>query len=69
VLRLGQAKGDARLEAACRRALESGDPSYKTVKGVLVAGTEGEATSPPLPGMLPPAWLHGPGAFGTLEQK
>jgi Integrase core domain len=69
VLRLGQAKGDTRLEAACRRALESGDPSYKTVKGVLVAGTEGEASAPVLPGAPAPAWLHGPGAFSTLEQK
>jgi Integrase core domain len=69
VLRLGQSKGDARLEAACRRALEAGDPSYQTVKGILAAGTEAEAQAPPLPGALPPAWLHGPEAFSTLEQR
>ena len=43
VLRLGQRYGDDRLEAACRRAIEAGDPSYKTVKGILAAGTEGAA--------------------------
>jgi len=69
VLRLGQSKGDARLEAACRRALEAGDPSYKTVKGILAAGTEDETEAPPLPGVAAPAWLHGPGAFSTLEHR
>jgi len=69
VLRLGQAKGDARLEAACRRALEAGDPSYKTVKGVLAAGTEDEVEAPALPGAPPPAWLHGPEAFSAEEQR
>lgn len=32
--------GDDRLEAACRRALRFGDPSYKTVKGILQQGLE-----------------------------
>ena len=69
VLRLGQAKGDARLEAACRRALGAGDPSYKTVKGILAAGTEHEAEAQPLPGTLAPAWLHGLQAFSAEEQR
>ena len=64
VLRLGQRHGDARLEAACRRALQAGDPSYRTVKGILAAGTEREGFQPPLPGIDVPAWLRGPGAFG-----
>jgi transposase len=64
VLRLGQRHGDARLEAACRRALQAGDPSYKTVKGILAAGTEHEGFQLPLPGVDVPAWLRGPGAFG-----
>ncbi len=64
VLRLGQKHGDARLEAACRRALQAGDPSYKTVKGILAAGTEFEGYQLPLPGVDVPAWLRGPGAFG-----
>ena len=68
VLRLGQKHGDARLEAACRRALTAGDPSYKTVKGILAAGTEFEGFQLPLPGVDVPAWLRGPDAFGG-EQR
>lgn len=64
VVRLGERFGDERLEAACRRALEAGDPSYKTVKGVLEAGTEHEGTQLVLPGIDVPAWLRGPSAFG-----
>jgi len=64
VLRLGLKHGDARLEAACRRALQAGDPSYKTVKGILAAGTEHDGFQLPLPGIDVPAWLRGPDAFG-----
>jgi len=64
VLRLGQRHGDARLEAACARALEAGDPSYRTVKGILAAGTEHDGVQLPLPGTGVPAWLRGPDAFG-----
>jgi transposase len=69
VLRLGQRLGDARLEAACGRALEVGDPSYKTVKGILAAGTECSPLQPPLPGVDAPAWLRGPAAFGGEDQR
>ena len=68
VLRLGQRHGDARLEAACARAIAAGDPSYRTVKGILAAGTEREGFQPPLPGIDVPAWLRGPTAFGG-EQR
>lgn len=69
VLRLGQRHGDVRLEAACQRAIEAGDPSYKTVKGILAAGTETAPTQPPLPGVEAPAWLRGPAAFGGEDQR
>jgi transposase len=69
VLRLGQRHDDTRLEAACQRALEAGDPSYKTVKGILAAGTETAALQQPLPGVDAPAWLRGPAAFGEEEQR
>jgi len=68
VLRLGQRHGDARLEAACARAIAAGDPSYRTVKGILAAGTEREGFQPPLPGIDVPAWLRGPAEFGG-EQR
>ena len=58
----------ARLDAACKKALLAGDPSYKTVKGILVAGVEldeeDEAQVPP----VAPAHLHGPeGLFDIGE--
>lgn len=66
IIRLRDRYGDARLDAACARALQVGDPGYRTVKGILAAGTEhGDqpATgSAPLP---PPAMLRGPAAFDT----
>jgi transposase len=63
ILRLGTRWGDDRLEAACQRALAAGDPSYKTVKGILAAGTENEAIQPGLPGIAVAAWLRGPHSF------
>ncbi len=69
LLRLRDRSGDARLEAACRRALEAGDPSYRTVKGILSVGAENDATQQVLPGVEAPAWLRGPEAFGTGEPR
>jgi hypothetical protein len=68
VLRLGQRYGDDRLEAACRRAIDAGDPSYKTVKGVLAAGTERAPVQTRL-AVDVPAWLRGPAAFGDGEGR
>lgn len=48
-----------RLNAACRRAIEVGDPTYRTVKGILAAGTETDTTIEPEPPVAP-AHLHGP---------
>jgi hypothetical protein len=36
-----------------------GDPGYRTVKGILVAGTEQDGHQP-APASLAPAHLHGP---------
>jgi hypothetical protein len=66
VLRMGQKYGDDRLEAACQRAIDAGDPSYRTVKGILAAGTERLPVQTRLP-VDAPAWLRGPAAFGTEE--
>ena len=40
VLGLADKHGPARLEAACGKALLVGDPTYRTIKGILAAGTE-----------------------------
>lgn len=67
VLRLADRYGDQRLEAACQRAIQAGDPSYKTVKGILAAGTENAPVQQRLAGIDTPAWLRGPDAFDTGE--
>ncbi len=66
VIRLAERYTSERLEAACARALAVGDPSYRTVKGILAAGTEGEgAPEPRAPSA--PAHLHGPARLFGAE--
>jgi transposase len=52
LVRLRLTYGDKRLEAACARALAFGDPTYRTVKGILRTGSEnqplGDMIQPPL---------------------
>lgn len=64
IIALRDRHGDARLDAACARALEVGDPRYRTVKGILVAGTE-TGDTPAVSSPAPPAMLRGPDAFDT----
>jgi len=40
LIRLGTRFGPERLEAACRRALDHGDPRYRTVKTILARGLD-----------------------------
>lgn len=62
VIRLSERYDADRLDAACARALVVGDPSYRTVKGILAAGTEHEGGSlDSVP--RAPAHLHGPTAL------
>ncbi len=65
IIRLRDTYGDARLDAACARALAVGDPGYRTVKGILVAGTEHSDDPPRQHLAAPPAMLRGPDAFDT----
>jgi len=66
VIGLAGRNGPCRLEAACAKALAAGDPSYRTVKGILAAGTEN--------GQLPAAagdggaaaFLRGPASFANV---
>ena len=60
LIRLKNRFGDSRLEAACRRALLFGDPSYKTIKGILEQELDQEEA--PLPVSLPPATTFARGA-------
>jgi hypothetical protein len=65
IIRLRDTYGDDRLDMACARALAIGDPHYRTVKGILVAGTEHGDDPPRDPVPAPPAMLRGPDAFDT----
>jgi len=44
VVGLADKHGAGRLDKACRRALQIGDPQLRTVRGILTAGTEDEGT-------------------------
>jgi transposase len=50
LLRLGEPYGEARLEAACQRALAFGDPAYLTVKRILTQQLDQQ----PRPSQTPP---------------
>lgn len=54
LLRLRERFGDERLEAACQRAVEFGEPTYATVKRILTNGLDEQAL-PLLPAAQPPA--------------
>ena len=57
----------SRLEAACAKAITAGDPSYRTIKGILAAGTDRD-----LPAAIAAgdggagAFLHGPASFANV---
>ena len=70
IIGLGERYGAERLDAACRRALEVGDPSYRTVKGILAVGADKQAAGGPVSAAsaATPAHLHGPqGLFAHLN--
>ena len=52
--------GPERLEAACAKATAAGDPSYRTVKGILAAHAEAEPARPATGDGGAAAHLHGP---------
>ncbi|HEX9890990.1 MAG TPA: IS21 family transposase [Actinomycetota bacterium] len=70
VLSLAERSGPERTEAACSRALEVGDPSYRTIKGILAAGLEAAPRLQEAPDSRTPALLHGQAAlFGQEETR
>jgi transposase len=60
VLHLADKYQPGRLEAACAKAAAAGDPSYRTVKGILAAGTEQTPVIAPAGDGGAGAFLHGP---------
>jgi hypothetical protein len=67
VLHLADKHQPGRLEAACAKAAAAGDPSYRTVKGILAAGTEATPAATPAGDGGAPAFLHGPDALFAAE--
>ena len=66
IIRLDETYGAARLNAACLRALDFGDPSYRTVRNILKDGLDCQPSSRDyLPSKPAGALLRGPGAFAT----
>jgi hypothetical protein len=63
VLGLADKHGGHRLDAACAKALAAGDPSYRTIKGILVAGAETDPGAEPAGDGGAAAHLHGPKAL------
>src|SRR3954466_9321553 len=60
VLGLADRHDQTRLEAACAVATAAGDPSYRTIKGILAAGTETTVAARPTGDAGASAHLHGP---------
>jgi hypothetical protein len=67
VLGLADKHHPGRLEAACAKASAAGDPSYRTVKGILAAGTESSPAALPAGDGGAAAFLHGPEALFAAE--
>jgi hypothetical protein len=67
VLSLAERHGAERTEAACARALEVGDPSYRTIKGILAAGLEVSPSSQEPADSGTPALLHGQAGLFAQE--
>jgi hypothetical protein len=69
VLGLADKHSPQRLEGACGKAIAAGDPSYRTIKGILVAGAETDPPPAPAGDGGAPAHLHGPDAlFSAIGQ-
>ena len=68
VLRLADKHGAIGLDAACATAIAAGDPSYRTIRGILAAGTETQPAPAGTGDGGAPAHLHGPDVlFGNVH--
>jgi transposase len=56
----------SRLEAACAKAVAAGDPSYRTVRGILAAGTERDQLPAAAGDGGAAAFLRGPASFANV---
>jgi len=66
VIGLADKHDPSRLEAACATAITAGDPSYRTIKGILAAGTEAGPIPIPTGDGGAAAFLRGPASFANV---
>jgi hypothetical protein len=66
VVGLADKHDPGRLEAACAKAITAGDPSYRTIKGILAAGAEAEALPAAAGDGGAAAFLRGPASFANV---
>ena len=66
VIGLADRHDPPRLEAACAKAIAAGDPSYRTVRGILAAGAEQERLPAAAGDGGAPAFLRGPASFANV---
>jgi transposase len=60
IVGLAAKHGTDRLDAACAKAIAAGDPSYRTIKGILAVGAESDPAAPATGDGGAAAHLHGP---------
>ena len=66
VIGLADKHHPSRLEAACAKAITAGDPSYRTVKGILAAGAERDQLPAAAGDGGAAAFLRGPASFANV---
>jgi transposase len=66
VIGLADKHDPGRLEAACAKAIAAGDPSYRTVRGILAAGTERDQLPAAAGDGGAAAFLRGPASFANV---
>jgi transposase len=66
VISLADKHDPGRLEAACAKAITAGDPSYRTVRGILAAGAERDQLPVAAGDGGAAAFLRGPASFANV---
>src|SRR5579864_2615161 len=66
VIGLADRHDPSRLEAACAKAIAAGDPSYRTIKGILAAGAERDQLPAAAGDGGAAAFLRGPASFANV---
>jgi transposase len=66
VIGLADKHDPSRLEAACAKATAAGDPSYRTVRGILAAGAERDQLPAAAGDGGAAAFLRGPASFANV---